>query len=89
MAGPIFSKYLCSFEAEIKMADEDEIFRNFRPKLRNGCLNCFSLEYEIFKSTTNDGEPASAVETPSMSEIRTRRFYFRTNIKQYSQEKEV
>ena len=30
---------------------------------------CFSLELEIFKSTTNDGEPAPAVETPSMSEI--------------------
>ena len=30
---------------------------------------CFSLELEIFKSTTNDGEPAPAVETPIMSEI--------------------
>ena len=28
-----------------------------------------SLESEIFKSTTNDGEPAPAVETPSTSEI--------------------
>ena len=30
---------------------------------------CFSLELEIFKSTTNDGEPAPAVETPSTNEI--------------------
>ena len=29
---------------------------------------CFSLELEIFKSTTTDGEPAPAMETPSMSE---------------------
>ena len=33
---------------------------------------CFSLELEIFKSTTNDGEPAPAVETPSTSEISER-----------------
>ena len=81
--------HLCSFEVEIKIADEDEIFRKFRPKLQNGWLNCFSLEYEIFKSTTNDGEPASVVETPSTSEIRTQGFYFGINIKQYSQENEV
>ena len=30
---------------------------------------CLSLELEIFKSTTDDGEPAPAVETPSTSEI--------------------
>ena len=30
---------------------------------------CFSLELEIFKSTTSDCEPAPAVETPSTSEI--------------------
>ena len=29
---------------------------------------CFSLELEIFKSTTNDGEPGPAVETSSTSE---------------------
>ena len=30
---------------------------------------CFSLELEIFKSTTNGDEPAPAVETLSMSEM--------------------
>ena len=55
-----------AFELEIKMADEDEIFRKFRRKPSEWC---FSLELEIFKSTTNDGEPAPAVETPSTREI--------------------
>ena len=63
---------LCPFELEIKMADEDEIFRKCRriaPELiRDLEKPCFSLELEIFKSTTTDGEPAPAVETPSTSE---------------------
>ena len=65
--------HLCPFEFEIKMADEDEIFRKFRRKTPEWMADfekpCFSLELEIFKSTTNDGEPAPAVETPSTSEI--------------------
>ena len=64
---------LCPFELEIKMADEDEIFQKFRCKTPEWMADfekpCFSLEFEIFKSTTNDGEPAPAVETQSMSEI--------------------
>ena len=59
--------HLCLFELEIKMADEDEIFRKFRRKTPEWMADfekpCFSLELEIFKSTTNDGEPAPAVET--------------------------
>ena len=65
--------HLCPFELEIKMADEDEIFRKFRGKTPERMADfekpCFSLELEIFKSTTKDGEPAPAVETPSTSEI--------------------
>ena len=65
--------HLCPFELEIKMADEDEIFRNLRRKTPEWMADfekpCFSLELEIFKSTTNDGEPAPAMETPSTSEI--------------------
>ena len=65
--------HLCPFELEIKMADEDEIFRKFRRKTPEWMADfekpCFSLELEIFKSTTNDGEPTPAVETPSTSEI--------------------
>ena len=65
--------HLCPFELEIKMADEDEIFRKFRRKTPEWMADfekpCFSLELEIFKSTTNDGEPAPAMETPSTSEI--------------------
>ena len=65
--------HLCPFELEIKMADEDEIFRKFRRKTPEWMADFekhfFSLEFEIFKSTTNDGEPAPAVETPSTSEI--------------------
>ena len=65
--------HLCPFELEIKMADEDEIFRKFRRKTPEWMADfekpCFSLEFEIFKSTRNDGEPAAAVETPSTSEI--------------------
>ena len=57
----------------IKMADEDEIFRKFCRKTPEWMADfekpCFSLELEIFKSTTNDGESAPAVETPSTSEI--------------------
>ena len=57
----------------IKMVDEDEIFRKFRRKTPEWMADlkkpCFSLELEIFKSTTNDGEPAPAVETSSTSEI--------------------
>ena len=64
--------HLCPFELEIKMADEDEIFRKCRriaPELIADLEKpCFSLELEIFKSTTSDGEPAPAVETPSTSE---------------------
>ena len=65
--------HFCPFELEIKMADKDEIFRKFHRKTPE-CMAvfekpCFSLELEIFKSTTNDGEPAPAVETPSRSEI--------------------
>ena len=63
--------HLCPFELEIKMADEDEIFRKFRRKTPEWMADfekpCFSLE--IFKSTTNDGEPAPAGETQSTSEI--------------------
>ena len=65
--------HLCPFELEVKMADEDEIFRKFRRKTPEWMTDfekpSFSLELEIFKSTTNDGEPAPAVETPSTSEI--------------------
>ena len=65
--------HLCPFELEIKMADEDEIFWKFCSKTPEWMADfekpCFSLEFEIFKSTTNDGEPAPAVETPSTSEI--------------------
>ena len=65
--------HLCPFELEIKMADEDEIFRKFRRKTPEWMADfekpCFSLELETFKSTTNDGEPAPAMETPSTSEI--------------------
>ena len=64
--------HLCPFELEIKMADEDEVFRKCRriaPELIADFEKpCFSLELEIFKSTTSDGEPAPAVETPSTSE---------------------
>ena len=65
--------HVCPFELEIKMADEDEIFQKFRRKTPEWMADfekpCFSLELEIFKSTTNDGEPAPAVETQSTSEI--------------------
>ena len=65
--------HLCPFELEVKMADEDEIFRKFCRKTPEWMTDfekpSFSLELEIFKSTTNDGEPAPAVETPSTSEI--------------------
>ena len=65
--------HLCPFELEIKMADEDEIFRKCRriaPELIADFEKpCFSLELEIFKTTTTDGEPAPAVETPSTREI--------------------
>ena len=51
--------HLCPFELEIKMADEDEIFRKFRRKTPEWMADfekrCFSLELEIFKSRTNDG----------------------------------
>ena len=65
--------HLRPFEIEIKMAEEDEIFLKFRRKTPE-CMAvfekpCFSLELEIFKSTTDDGEPATVVETPSTSEI--------------------
>ena len=64
--------HLCPFELEIKIADEDEIFRKCRriaPELIADFQKpCFSLELGIFKSTTTDGEPAPAVETPSTSE---------------------
>ena len=54
------------------MADEDEISR----KCRRIALELiadfekpyFSLELEMFISTTTDGEPAPAVETPSTSD---------------------
>ena len=43
------------FELEIKMADEDEIFRKFRRKTPEWMADfekpCFNLELEIFKST--------------------------------------
>ena len=65
--------HLCPFELENKMADEDEIFRQFCCKTPEWMADfekpCFSLELEIFKSMTNDGEPAPAVETLSTSEI--------------------
>ena len=65
--------HLCPFELEIKMADEHEIFlkcRRIAPELIADFEKpCFSLELEIFKSMTTDGESAPAVETPSMSEI--------------------
>ena len=54
------------------MGDEDEIFQKCRciaPELIVDFEKpCFSLELEMFKSTTTDGEPAPAVETPSTSE---------------------
>ena len=65
--------HLRPFELEIKMADEDEIFRKFRRKTPECMADfekpCFSFELEIFKSTTNDSEPAPAVEIQSTSEI--------------------
>ena len=65
--------HLCPFEIEIKMAHEDEIFRKFRRKTPEWMADfekpCFSLELQIFKSTTNDGESAPAVEILSTSEI--------------------
>ena len=65
--------HLCPFELEIKMADEDEIFRKFPRKTPEWMTDfeksCFSLELEIFKSTTNDGEPVPAVETQITSKI--------------------
>ena len=65
--------HFCPFELEIKMTDEDEIFRKFCRKTPEWMADfekpCFSLELEIFKSTANDCEPAPAVETPSTSEI--------------------
>ena len=64
--------HLWPFELEIKMADEDEIFRKCRriaPELIADFEKpCFSRELEIFKSTTTDGEPVPAVETPGTSE---------------------
>ena len=70
---PLFKDTNMAFELEIKMADEDEIFRKFRRKTPEWMTDvekpCFSLELEILKRTTNDGEPAPAVETPSTSEI--------------------
>ena len=64
--------HLCLFELEIKMADEDEIFRKCRRIASELIADfekpCFSLELEIFKSTTTDGEQVPAVETPSTSE---------------------
>ena len=65
--------HLCPFELKIKMADKDEIFRKFRRKTPEWMANfekpSFRLELEIFKSTTNDSEPAPEVETPSTSDI--------------------
>ena len=65
--------HLCPFEFEIKMADEYEIFRKFRRKTPEWMADFekpyFNLEFEILKSTRNDGEPAAAVEIPSTSEI--------------------
>ena len=64
--------HLCPFELEIKVANEDEIFRKCRriaPALIADFEKpCFSFELEIFKSTTTDGEPAPTVETRSTSE---------------------
>ena len=55
------------------MTDEDKIFRKFRRKTPECMADfekpCFSLELEIFKSMTNDSEPAPAVETASTSEM--------------------
>ena len=65
--------HLCPFQLEIKIVDEDEIFRKFRRKTLEWMADfkkpCLSLELEIFKSMTNDGEPAAVLETPSISEI--------------------
>ena len=70
---PLFKDTNMAFELEIEMAYEDEIFRKFRRKTSEWMADfekpCFSLELEIFKTTTNDGEPAPAVETPSTREI--------------------
>ena len=52
--------HFCPFELEIKIGDEDEIFRKFRRKIAERMADFekprFSLEKEIFKSMTNDGE---------------------------------
>ena len=75
IAGPIFSKYWTGHcpERSRTCVPEDEIFRKFRRKTAEWMADFekpyFSLELEIFKSTTNDDEPAPAVETPSTSEI--------------------
>ena len=70
---PLFKDTNMAFELGIKMADEDEIFPKSRRKTPEWMTDvekpCFSLELEIFKCRTNDGEPAPAVETPSTSEI--------------------
>ena len=62
---------LCPFEFEIKMADEDEIFQKFRGKTPEWMADfekpCFSLELEIFKSTTNDAEIKCTHAKPSES----------------------
>ena len=63
--------HLSPFELEIKVADEDEIFRIFRRKTPEWMADfekpCFSLELEIFKSTTNDGDINCTHAKPSDS----------------------
>ena len=43
-------------------------FENFVVKLQNGWMTLRN-PVSVLNSTTNDGEPAPAVETPSTSEV--------------------
>lgn len=62
----------CVLKLEIKMANEDNIFRRIPCKTLEWMADierrCFCLELEILKDTTNDDGEAAATETPSASE---------------------
>lgn len=62
----------CVLKLEIKMANEDNIFRRIPCKTLEWMADierrCFCLELEILKDTTNDDGEAAATETPSTSE---------------------
>lgn len=62
----------CVLKLEIKMANDDNIFRRIPCKTLEWMADierrCFCLELEILKDTTNDDGEAAATETPSTSE---------------------